>query len=485
MTKEQQAFASFASEVFGIQENSSVERIVPELNRIMQSLRCPVWCFEYASDTNLGYFIKKLAEISNPKTGNVAGIAGEIGKALIDSPQAVNELKLLFTKEKGNEALHNYLSQFENGALFAAAEQAGIKEQDAVNAAREKTTTGAASWLWDKDTADEQLKTLITEYKIIAASNEYGINAKNFADCLKRWNEYIKFHAKLPYSLLKENLKELSYFLDCIKHYMEEYEILTDKQEKFLHELESKKTEISSLESRSKEILKKEYSNYLSDLEEEDINSLYAKLDGHSFLKDSGTYETQVSSISNEIKKEKAYYRLLQKWKELTGTENADDWQETYKMPIKAIILPSESKENSERAFQLFDAIKYGTDSQNAEIMLKYLADKPFFINALTDKEKIEGAFRISIVKNYSAIITNDEARACLEKTIGSNYDNWYGSQADEALKKLAGQKYHSGEGKKKLQKKIESMSAEEAKKYLISLVENNFDAGISILKGE
>lgn len=485
MTKEQQAFASFASEVFDIHENSSVERIVSKFNEKMQSLRCPVWCFEYAADTNLGYFIKKLAEISNLKTGNVAVIAGEIGKDLIDSPQAVGELKPLFTKEKGNEALHNYLSQFENGALLAAAEQAGIKEQDAVNAAREKTTTGAASWLWDKDTADEQLKTLITEYKIIAASNDYGINAKNFAECLKRWNEYIKFHAKLPYSLLKENLKELSYFLDCIKHYMEEYEILTDKQEKFLHELESKKTEIASLESRSKEILKKEYSNYLSDLDEEDINSLYAKLDGHSFLKDIGTYEIQVSSISNEIKKAKAYYRLLSKWKELTGTENVEDWQDTYKMPIKAIILPSESKENRERAYSLFEAVKYGTDSQNAEIMLKYLSSKPFFVDALNNETKREEAFCISVIKDYSSIITNDEARAFLEKTIGSNYDNWYGSQADEELKKLARQKYHSGDGKKKLHDKINAMPAEEAKKYLISIIDNNFDAGISILKGE
>ena len=151
------------------------------------------------------------------------------------------------------------------------------------------------------------------------------------------------------------------------------------------------------------------------------------------------------------------------------------------------MISPDTDKEEKELAFRLFETIRSKSDSKTAADMLDYLSKKPSFIQDLNNEEKIETAFKTVMLKKYDTVLKdNNEVRSCLQKSIGTDYYSWYGNpDADDVIEKLARQKYFASDGKNALEQKLGGMTADEAKKYLIDLVKNNFDIGISILRGE
>lgn len=202
-----------------------------------------------------------------------------------------------------------------------------------------------------------------------------------------------------------------------------------------------------------------------------------------SFTDDKSTFEKNVSAISDEIRSEQERFRLLELWEEKTGTKNAYEWSEKNRTPIKAMV----SVDEQVNAFKLFDAINYpNTEASKVSDALSYLKSNPGFIASLTDKSKIDTAFIRVIVKKYYAILTDlDAVRDHLEKVIPKAPYSWYGDPAvSTEIEKLANSKYRTG-GNSVVMQRIDKMDAEEAKKYLRKLVQEDVEVGISIISKE
>ena len=268
-----------------------------------------------------------------------------------------------------------------------------------------------------------------------------------------------------------------------LKDISENGEISHEKHEKFLHEITEKASVISNLKNEKVSIFSEEYSIYLNGFNDTEIKKVYNKLPATSFTDDKSPFEKNVSTISDEIRSEQERFRLLELWKELTGTKDPYEWSDNYRTPIKALV-PTDEQPN---AFKLFDAINYSnSDATKVSDALKYLKSKPGFITTLTDQAKIDSAFIRIVLKKYYAILNDLNAvREHLENVIPKSPYYWYGDPSVVTeIEKLANSKYRTG-GNSVVMERIDKMDAEEAREYLRKLVKEDVEVGISIISKE
>lgn len=481
MTPDQKAFVDFAAKAFGIAENLSVEQAASKVRIKLRDIGYPIWCFKAIDTNSLEGFIDKLAEISNSQNGgNVPTLAGQMGKMLLAVPSSIDNLAQLLTSENGYKAMGEFLHDFEEGQLLTCAEAIGIP--DVMADVKKQIGSGEATWLWNMDTGLEELRKLLVDYKIILQSTQLGIKSASFFSCMQAWKEYTRY-IKSPASVITAKCPELMYFIGCLKDIAENGEISHEKHEKFLAELTEKASIISALKEEKIAIFKETYSLYLVGFNDAEVRKVYNTLPASSFTDDKSTFEKNVSAISDEIRSEQERFRLLELWEEKTGTRNAYEWSEKNRTPIKAMV----SVDEQVNAFKLFDAINYpNTEASKVSDALSYLKSNPGFIASLTDKSKIDTAFIRVIVKKYYAILTDlDAVRDHLEKVIPKAPYSWYGDPAvSTEIEKLANSKYRTG-GNSVVMQRIDKMDAEEAKKYLRKLVQEDVEVGISIISKE
>ena len=481
MTPDQKAFVDFAAKAFGIAENLSVEQAASKVRIKLRDIGYPIWCFKAIDTNSLEGFIDKLAEISNSQNGgNVPTLAGQMGKMLLAVPSSIDNLAQLLTSENGYKAMGEFLHDFEEGQLLTCAEAIGIP--DVMADVKKQIGSGEATWLWNVDTGLEELRKLLVDYKIILQSTQLGIKSASFFSCMQAWKEYTRY-IKSPASVITAKCPELMYFIGCLKDIAENGEISHEKHEKFLAELTEKASIISALKEEKIAIFKETYSLYLVGFNDAEVRKVYNTLPASSFTDDKSTFEKNVSAISDEIRSEQERFRLLELWEEKTGTKNAYEWSEKNRTPIKAMV----SVDEQVNAFKLFDAINYpNTEASKVSDALSYLKSNPGFIASLTDKSKIDTAFIRVIVKKYYAILTDlDAVRDHLEKVIPKAPYSWYGDPAvSTEIEKLANSKYRTG-GNSVVMQRIDKMDAEEAKKYLRKLVQEDVEVGISIISKE
>jgi hypothetical protein len=483
MTQDQKAFVDFAHDAFGIADNLSVEQTASRVRVKLKDTGYPIWCFKYIDTNSLDGFIDKLADISNAKAGeNVPALAGQLGKMLIQVPTASNNLAELITQENGPKAMMEFLQGFENGEILSVAAAIGIP--DVMSDVKRQIGSGEASWLWDKDTGVEELKNLLVDYKIILNSNGFPSvsSSTSFFSCMQSWKEYASF-IKTPYSVCKAKIPELSFFFECLKNITDECDLSHDKHTKFLYELETKTTVIAALKERKMDIFREEYSLYITGFSEKEIAKLYSKLPNSSFTDDKATFEKNISTESEAIKSEQERFKLVAMWDELTGTTTPFDWCDKNRTPIR-VMVPSAEQQS---AAKLFNAVNYANaDKKDVTFALDYISKKPAFIAELNDRVTVDTAFNRHIIGRYATVLTDiDEVRKHLEKYVPESYYQWYGSPTvSSEIKKLARSKYLNG-GNSSVMKKIDGMSADEAKQLLKALVTDDVEVGISIISKE
>lgn len=473
----------FVHDAFGVPENLSVEQAASRVRVKLRDIGYPVWCFQCIDANGLEGFIDKLADICNAKAGgNVPALAGQFGKMLMQVPTASRNLTELITEENGPKAMMEFLHDFENGELLSIAASIGI--QDVMGDVRRQIGSGEASWLWDKDTGIEELKKLLVDYKIILKSNSFESVSKStsFFSCMQAWKEYTNF-LKVPYSVCKARMPEMACFFECLKDIAEDCDLSHDKHEKFLVELETKASAITALKERKMEVFREEYSLYLVGFSEKEIGKLYSKLPNSSYTDDKSVYEKNINREAETIRSEQERFKLLALWEEMTQTATPYEWCDKYQTPIRAMV-PSAEQQNASR---MFNAINYNNaDKKDVTFALDYLTKKPAFIADLNDTIKIETAFVQCVVGRYSAVLAdNVEVRRHLKDYVPETCYQWYGSPTVASeIKKLARSRYLNG-GNSAVMKKIDKMSADEAKALLKSLVTDDVEVGISIITKE
>lgn len=482
MTKEQMAFLELASSVFGIPSNLSVEQAAARIRSRIKDLGYPVWCFKEIDSYGLEDFIDRFAALANPNNSgdNVAGIATTIGRMSMQIPTAAKNLAALLTKENGVKAIESFLSSFENGELLRLASE--ISAQDVLMDVKRQLGSGEALWLWDQDTGEDELLKLITDYRIVAASNRINSKTSSLPACLAEWREKVK-SIRIPASALVGEVPSLKAFFLMLVDIATSGELPYDKRRAFLSELEIHTEAFREFYDSRLRVFRNLYSFHLTGFSDPEVGELYSRLPMDTFAMSKSDCEKNVAMIAQSIRSEQEKFRLHQLWENMSSSKTPRKWSADHRTPILALV-PAGLQMDARRAFATINVTN--PEDSDVRFALDFLKARLTFVDDLSDKAKVDAAFARDILGRFAVILTDvDEVRSHLEATVPVEPYDWYGHPVvQREIEKLARAKYSQG-GSEMVLRKIESMDDYTVKEYLKRLVKDNMNVGIEILSEE
>ena len=483
MSQNQRYFMNFATEIFGVDENNSVEQSAQKLRNKMTNLNCPFWCYVDAADKQYESFLQLVAEIANSKKAEaISTLSERAGELLAKNPKTISAMKKYLTQEKGKEIFQNFVTNFEGGELLEVAKKIGA--DDVFSDCLRRVTSGDGIWLRDKEAAEEDFKKLLTDYKIVEASQAFGINVNSFGACMSKWQETCKWQIKIPADVVGGYYSALKNFFDLLKETVLRGDIPQGRREDFLNMLiENKDTIIFAL-GNSQTVLKEKYSALLEGLSDADIEEIYSMLHTNAFVESQGQYYKKLQDLKNKIMSDKITTKLQQKWREVFGNKNPREWSREYRTPI-FILVPDKEVEKARRVFTTI--LSNSPTEADAKFALNYLEKPPAYFKDFTNQQKIEDAFKKKIIGEFVKFAkNNDEVRDELESKFQGDAYDWYKNvKVNEILAQWAKNKYYSGGVYDQVIEKVNKMSSEDAKKLLIDLLDKNYEVGLKLLTSE
>ena len=491
MTPEERKFSDVASDVFGIQRNlcTSIEQTRERIRDKMKGLSFPIWCLKYILDTEnlktekdiMVELIDGFSDIANSGAASKktdSDIAISIGALCIEHEDASDDLKSILSSAKCKEGMDAYLHQFEDGELVKLAEIVSDNGQY-INRLRKKFDADAANWVWNKETADQKIREVILEYRIIVESNKVNPRALTFDNAVQEWCTKCKT-IRMSYLCAENYWNDLKGFMSQLYNIKKSGSLPESQRENFLNQLTLHANDFVSYCSNQIEIFKQACSFYLSEFTDDEIRDLYQAIKGNDvFTMERSDYVNLVKQTVKEFKLTRKSMQLRKLWSEKTGTESPKKWSEQFKTPILCMVPETEI----EQARAAFDTLNRNQpDAGSIDKALEYLESAGFY-DSLKDGKARDAAFKRCIIKNYDVILTDlDDVRDYLVRTVGSPY-SWLGLPSVETkLKEMAQAKYDET-GCDTALEKIDSMDVEDVKRYLKQLIRGNMTVGIEIIK--
>ncbi|MBR2520311.1 MAG: hypothetical protein IKE46_11095 [Selenomonadaceae bacterium] len=481
MSANQRQFMEFASKIFDVAEDVSVEQSAQKLRLKLKNLGYPLWCYVEAATDEYKNFLYLLAEIANSKQAvSVSALAERAGQFLINNPVAFHDLKNFFTVDTGREIFTDFLRHFEDGIIFELAEKIGIS--DAVAECQRRVTSDDKIWLHDKETAEDDLRKMIVDYKIVVESKNFGINGKSLNSCAQAWKDFCRCNIKIPCDVIAESFPAIKDFLAVLKEIVVRGDIPQSKREFFLGQLIDNAEIIRAVMKEPLKILRDKFSYQLNDLSEQEINEIYPSLPYSSFTDSRGQYHKILNDKAQEILKGQLKNELRKLWREIAGNKSPREWSKIHRTPILAMVPKSEVSD----AKKVFDTVMATAPDKNAvNFAIAYLKNHPSYFADIKSERQIEEAFRDAVIDDKQVLFNdNDEVRNELEAKFRGDAYQWYPNmRVKELVDEISRNKYYSGGAYDKITAQVMQMSPEKAKTLLIDLLDKNYEVGLKILR--
>ena len=494
LTKEEKNFNDASSLIFDIPLNqcTNVEQTRERIRNEMKKLSFPIWSLKYVLDTSPLKTDEKLVEklidlysgIANSQ--NIAGgqtdndIALSIGKLCIQNPNAASDLKSIFSTEKCTEGMMNYLRDFEGGILLQLSSEIGDNGQF-INVLKGKFDADAANWVWNQETAQQKIKEVILEYRIIAESNKVISKTVSFRNTISEWCDKCSY-IRMSYPAEKNYLDGIGDFLAMLYNVKKANDLLDSQKQKFYELLTANTSAFKDFYNNQYDIFKQVCGFYVEPYEftDDEIAELYKTLPMNCFTRDKSDYLTLVETKVAEFNAARGSAKLKKMWLDRTGTVSPRAWSKDYKMPI--LCMMDDSQMQAARA--AFGAInRQKPDATSIDNAILFLATATFFDKIKSEEER-DKAFKSAIIKGLSPMLADiSEVKNYLNRVITADPYDWFGlPEVDKKLRQMAEAKYNQG-GCDKAIEKIDNMDASEIKRYLKDLIKDNMTVGIEIIK--
>ena len=490
MTPEQRAFNKNTALSFGIDESlcSSIENTRSHIRSSMNTYKFPIWTLKYLENydtkTNSNIIFELIdlyVELANntESARSETDIALNIGKLFLANSDLVTDFKNLLTKENCILGMRGYLSEYKDGVLLHLAEK--LNDPGSYIEEINNKFSEATNWVWNKQTVDEKIDETITEYNIVVESNEQIVTTSSYNECLAEWAKKAK-NFKVSFNTIKAELGSLYDFLSIVYQIKKNGFINDNNKSLFLNCLIGQSNEFKEFCETQNEWFKKAGSFYLDDLSDEDISNIASTI-YDVFDKENSEFQIIIDNKVKDYKADTSKYKLMTIWKEKTESNNPADWSNKYCLPILCMIEPKEQ----ENARNVFDIINNPPlEKKKIDEAIDYLESSHFYED-LNNEDKRREQFKRAILKNYSVLLEDQEEVKNQLKTkfpeIAPYY--WIGNSVIESyIENLAYQNYIKGMNSK-VNEIIDSMSPDELKSYLKSLVNENMAVGIEIINSK
>ncbi|WP_293729017.1 hypothetical protein [uncultured Phascolarctobacterium sp.] len=493
MTPKEKAFNELTAAAFAIPLNmcTSVPNTRERIRSKMKEYAFPLWTVQSllatealkTDTTALAKLIDLYCGIANSNNMGAAqsdsDIAMSIGELAMANPTAAEDLKKLFCKEKCMSGMAQYLKSFDDGALVSLAGEIDDGGQY-INVLRKKFDADAANWVWNIETAQQKIREVILEYKIIAESNKIISKNISLEDTVREWCDKCGY-IRIACVAAKKELGELGSFLDILFNVKKAGTLLDSQKQKFLELLQASGEAFRSFYTNQVDVFKRVCNFYLDGISDEEIKEVFDTLPAGAFTYDRKEYFDTVEAKVKAYKEGLKSTKLKNMWREKTGTATPRAWSKQHGMPILCLVPDSEIGK-ARAAFAAVNRSK--SDEATIDKALEYFATTHFF-DLLSDERELDKAFREVIIKSYAVMLTDiQEVKDYLDSHITAEPFEWFGlPEVDKKLQQMAEAKYNQG-GCDRALAKIDEMGITDVKKYLKELIRDNMVVGMEIIKG-
>ena len=495
LTQEEKAFNEYSANVFAVSKSActSAEQTRGFIRKKMKEFFFPIWTLkELIPEKNfstshdvISTLIDDYGGIAN--SGNAGNsrtdtdIANQIGRLYLDNPKAVEDLKAFITPENCIAGMKKYLDSFDNGVLPKLASEIGDKGQY-INAVRTKFDADAANWVWNRDTANQKIREVVLEYRIIAASNKIISKNTTFAGTISDWCDKCNY-IRISYFAAKASFDSLSPLMEILYNLKQSGRLSDETQKQhFLDLITSNGEAFISFYSNQVNLFKSICEYYLNGFSDEEIRELYLKIpSGETFTMDKSTYLNLVDSTAKDYRSSLCYSQLKKFWEEKTQSSSPREWSEKNKMPVLCLV-PDNEVTTARAAFGTLN--RSHPDAASVTKAKEYL-ERASFYSVMDNQKALDEIFTNTIIKDYAVMLTDvDEVKDYLSSRLTDKPYDWFGlPEVDKKLRQMAEAKYNQS-GSAKALEKIDGMDAEEVKRYLKELIKDNMTVGIEIIKG-
>lgn len=481
MTPEERAFYEITEKAWEIPENtlSSPALASTKVKSKMQSLGLPVWCLKEVDEDGVYYLVDKYIDLVQKEGKEIPQIVNQIGSESLKNPSLTESLKKLLTPEYCKKGMLKFIDHYDDRKLRNLVNLIAINDNRLLSDIEQLFSVEYAS-LWNLDTGEDQLNKLMVDYTYIKCTNDIlnvSVYSKYEAD--NGWKEKLKY-VMCSCEALQDIFPNLKTTFEFLEKIYRGNEILPAQMKQYTEEIDVHSSELKSYFSNEIPAFTKIYNSYLDSLNEEDIKKLKSSKLVGIFGKTRTESNALVKKVADEYRANQTKTKLFEIWKDKTGTKTPADWSTRNRTPILSLI----SKREYDPARKVFGILNHGAASEKEyKEALEFLNHAEFFED-LNNQEKIDNGFR-KLLGNYSKILNDIErVRDALEKVPVGTYE-WYSNpNIDDKIEELAKAEYNAG-GSDMAISKINSMSNDELKKYLISNVKRNMALGIEIIYGE
>lgn len=478
MTADEMAFYELTEKAWRIPANScsSAGQAAIAVSTKMRGLNLPVWCLEEVDTVGIFDVVQKYIELVQKEGNEAHKKAVEIGKIASAKPSLADSLFTLLTSENCQKGMREYLRSFESGKAVELATAIGA--ENSVLADIRRLFGVKHSCLWDKQTGEDEIRKLLTEYSVVKESNAIlNTASSSLTEAYKEWRERLKFIG-ISYEALRAKYPALAKVLDTLLKICKQEDILPEQLKAFHTELVAHGAEIRELLNNDRRVFADVYEPYLEDLSDNDIAAVKSKLQTGLFELPKTDCNIKVKEAAEEFRKNQLKSQLFRLWKDKTGTKNPREWSSRYRMPILCCASEAEY-EKAKKAFETLNR-NWGTDSE-IKAALAFLESTTLF-DTLADDEKRNAAFKRDIIGEYSILLPDlDKIRNTLDHLSVDTYDWRDNPSVKGKVKQLAEAEYNAG-GSDKVLLKIDKMDDAQLKQYLKRLVKDSITVGIEIL---
>ncbi|GAB6110480.1 hypothetical protein [Desulfomicrobium salsuginis] len=480
MTADEMAFYDLTGKAWMIPENScsSASQAARAVSEKMRGLNLPVWCLEEVDTIGIFDVVQKYIALVQKEGTEAHKVAVEIGKIATAKPSLSDSLFTLLTSENCQKGMRKYLRSFEGGKIMKLATEIGA-ENDVLADIR-RLFGVKHSCLWDKQTGEDEIRKLLTEYGVVKESNAIlNIAAHSLTEVYKEWREQLKFIG-ISCEALRAKYPPLAKVLDSLLKIYKQEDILIEQLKEFYTELVEHGAETREL-LNNRRVFTEIYEPYLEDLSDIDIADVKSKLQTDMFKLSKTDCNIKVRETADEYRKNQLKSQLFRLWTDKTGTKNPREWSSRHRTPILCCVAETEY-EKAKKVFETLNRNK-GTDSEIKEA-LSFLESTTLF-DIITDESKINSAFHKDIIGEYSILLPDfDKVRDTLDRLSVDTYDWRDNPSVKGKVKQLAEAEYNAG-GSNKVLLKIDEMDDAQSKQYLKRLVKDSITVGIEILASE
>ena len=444
----------------------------------MQNLGLPVWSLGDVDADGVYDIVSKYILLVQKEGEDAHQIAKEIGAESLKNDKIVDSLHDLLTPENCRKGMLKFIEHFDGGKLRDLADKIGASDDNIIKDIGRLFSVEYSS-LWNLDTGEDRIKELIIDYTYVKATNDIlhvTVHSKNDADT--EWQEKLKF-VMCSCEALQEEYPNLKHVLEFLKKIYLDSDILPERMKTYTNDIVANSIELESYLSNEIPAFMRIYSPYLEGLSEDDVVQLRTAELTNIFKKSRTESNAIVKRAADEFCKKQTKTQLFKLWRDKTGTKTPATWSAINRTPILAVI----SEREYDQAKKTFEILNRGIASEKEfKEALEFLNDAQLF-DSLNDKRKIDEAF-CSILGTYRKILIDIEKVRDSLDTLPIDVYEWYSHPCiHEKICELAKAEYDAG-GSDKAIAKINSMSSDELKEHLISLVKESMTLGIEIIIG-